>query len=452
MAAYGLQADDVSGLLDTLTYVSQQTGISVSDLASQMSTNAGSLTQMGLSAEGAASFLGQVSMSGADSTAVMTGLKTALKNATDQGVPLTDALSQIQDSITNATSPTEGLNKAIELFGTKAGPTIYNACEQGTLSFTELGNTALTTGETVNDTFANTQDPADQFKLVLNQLQQLGYELGNTLGPVLAQALQLVVPVIQDLTAWWQGLSPEMQNIIMVAVALVAAIGPVIIFIGKLSTGISAIIDIIPTLTSVWGTLVGAVQTGSAFISTAIDSIPFFGWVALAVTAFTLLYTKCEWFRDGVNAIISGVVDWFKEKLDAITGFFNKLDFKFPHINLPHFSMSGSFSLVPFKVPKISVDWYAKGGILDGSTIFGMNGSSLMGGGEKGKEAVLPLADFYTNLERILTSSQAGATYNNNLTVNVAMTGTSDTDIKALANRIGDELANQITRKEAVFS
>lgn len=37
-------------------------------------------------------------------------------------------------------------------------------------------------------------------------------------------------------------------------------------------------------------------------------------------------------------------------------------------------------------------------------TIFGMNGSSLMAGGEAGKEAVLPLKGFYDQLENILTS------------------------------------------------
>lgn len=58
---------------------------------------------------------------------------------------------------------------------------------------------------------------------------------------------------------------------------------------------------------------------------------------------------------------------------------------------LPHFKASGEWSLSPLKVPKISVDWYANGGILNSPTIFGANGDSLMGGGEAGKEAVLPI-------------------------------------------------------------
>ena len=58
---------------------------------------------------------------------------------------------------------------------------------------------------------------------------------------------------------------------------------------------------------------------------------------------------------------------------------------------MPHFKAAGEFSWSPLKFPSISVDWYANGGILNHPTIFGNNGESFMGGGEAGKEAVLPI-------------------------------------------------------------
>ena len=66
-------------------------------------------------------------------------------------------------------------------------------------------------------------------------------------------------------------------------------------------------------------------------------------------------------------------------------------EWKLPKIKLPHFKASGSWSLVPPKFPKFSVDWYANGCILNSPTIFGMNGDRMMGGGEAGAEAVLPI-------------------------------------------------------------
>lgn len=66
-------------------------------------------------------------------------------------------------------------------------------------------------------------------------------------------------------------------------------------------------------------------------------------------------------------------------------------DLKLPNIKLPKFSITGKFSLSPLQVPKISVVWNAKGALLDGATLFGIAGNTLLGGGEAGKEAVIPL-------------------------------------------------------------
>ena len=81
----------------------------------------------------------------------------------------------------------------------------------------------------------------------------------------------------------------------------------------------------------------------------------------------------------------------FKSAIDKVKGFFDNLKLKFPKIKLPHFNIEGEFSLAPPSVPKLSIDWYAKGGILTKPTIFGMNGNRLMGGGEAGAEAILPI-------------------------------------------------------------
>lgn len=81
----------------------------------------------------------------------------------------------------------------------------------------------------------------------------------------------------------------------------------------------------------------------------------------------------------------------FKSAIDKIKGFFNNLKLKFPKIKMPHFKITGKFSLDPPSVPKLGIEWYAKGGILTRPTAFGMNGSNLMVGGEAGPEAVLPI-------------------------------------------------------------
>lgn len=105
--------------------------------------------------------------------------------------------------------------------------------------------------------------------------------------------------------------------------------------------------------------------------------------------------SKFEDIKKTISDKMNGAKDKVKEAIDKIKGFFN-FKVSFPHINLPHFSVSGSANPLDWLsqgVPKISVKWYKKAMqnpmILDGATIFGAMGDSLLGGGESGREAIM---------------------------------------------------------------
>lgn len=96
-----------------------------------------------------------------------------------------------------------------------------------------------------------------------------------------------------------------------------------------------------------------------------------------------------EGLKKNASDKFQGIFDFFKSIWDRITGFFKK-PLKFPTIErpkipLPDISISGKFSLNPPQVPKISagIKWYAQGGIFDAPSVIGV--------GEAGKEAVLPI-------------------------------------------------------------
>lgn len=127
--------------------------------------------------------------------------------------------------------------------------------------------------------------------------------------------------------------------------------------------------------------------------------------------------------KTAITTPIENAKEKVREAINAIKGFFSGLKLELPHIKLPHFSISGSFSLSPPSVPHINIDWYKSGGIMTGPTIFGMNGSSLMAGGEAGKEAILPLTEFYSKLESILTSRLNTGTMERYLAVIAANSG-----------------------------
>lgn len=389
LEAFNLKAEDAGALLDTMNKVGQDTGISMDTLTSVMVSNAASLKELGMSAADAAAFLGQCETSGVDTSTVMAGLKKALVNASGEGKSMKQALSDLQKTMTNANNSTDAYSAAIDLFGSKAGPALAQFCQDGKLNFEELGKSLNDNLGSVDDTFTATLDPADRFKLTLNQLQDAGYNLGNTLGPVLADCLGMVTPILQNLIDGWNSLSPETQEMIVKCVLLVAALGPVFSIVGKVSGGIASLISIGAKIAP----MISGAGTAFSGFSAVLAANPV-GAVILAVTAliaiFVTLYNKCEWFRDGVNKIFNGVKAFLKGTVTEIKGFFD-FEWKLPKIKLPHFKASGEFSWSPLKFPSISVDWYANGGILNHPTIFGNNGGSLMGGGEAGKEAVLPI-------------------------------------------------------------
>lgn len=93
---------------------------------------------------------------------------------------------------------------------------------------------------------------------------------------------------------------------------------------------------------------------------------------------------------NGAIGIVTGIVD----RIKGVFNFRLKFpDISIPHIPMPHFNLSGSFDPLKGKIPHVSVDWYAKGGLMTSPTMFGMNGNRPMVGGEAGDEAILPLND-----------------------------------------------------------
>lgn len=466
MDAFGLQASDASGFLDTLNVVGQNTGISMDTLTSLMTTNATAFQELGLGASDAANLLGTLEKSGIDTSTVMTGLKKAQAEAAKEGTDMSTVLQQAFSSS----------GDAVDIFGSKAGPQLYAAMQSGVLSldnFTASSDGLNSSMGSVSDTFTNTLDPIDQWQLTLNQLQITGAELGNSIATVAMPVLQELGTKVQEVGEWFNGLSEDQQQTIVKTLAVAAAVGPVLSVGGKLISGVGSLIGVV-------GNLVGGIG------GLTLSFNPVVAGIGLAIAAGVLLYKNWDTVKgyaedlgnaisstwDGItsatteawdavkNAIsdkINAANDTVKGAIDGISGFFKNAVLKFPDIKLPHFSIVGEFSLKPPSVPHLSVDWYAKAyskAVAFNQPTVIPTASGLKGFGDgAGAEIVIGqdlLLNTITDAVRNAYSVPGTSNTYGGTTINVY--GAPGQDVSELADIVADKINADVARKRGAFA
>lgn len=136
---------------------------------------------------------------------------------------------------------------------------------------------------------------------------------------------------------------------------------------------------------------------------------------------------------------IQNAKDRVKELIDKIRSFFN-FKWSLPKLKMPHLKITGEFSISPPRVPKFSVDWYARGGVFDKPTLF-TSGGRLGGLGEAGAEAIVPLENNTQWLDKIasMLSDKLGGGRNIVLQVDGKTFGQISVDsINALTKQTGN--------------
>lgn len=152
-------------------------------------------------------------------------------------------------------------------------------------------------------------------------------------------------------------------------------------------------------LSEIWSNIMSKASTTWTNIKTTVAN--------KAAEIFTAVSTKFNNIKSKIAETIENARDKVKAAIDKIKSFFN-FQWSLPKLKLPHIKIDGKFSLNPPSAPKFAIDWYAKGGVLQEPTIFGMNGNRLMGGGEAGAEAVAPIDVLQGYVAEAVASQNAG--------------------------------------------
>lgn len=209
-------------------------------------------------------------------------------------------------------------------------------------------------------------------------LQEATAELAETMAPIVTNITEIMTQLLEKFNELPEG----SKNFILCGVVAAAALSPLFKIIGTLTGGVGKFVVGLSKIPGV----ISTVGTGAKALWAILAAHPLLILIAVLIT----LYAKCEWFRDGVNKIFGAIANIVKRAINKIKSY---MDFKWelPKLKLPEVSIKGKFSLSPPSVPKFSIKWNANGAILNKPTLFGMAGGVLQGGGEAGKEAVLPI-------------------------------------------------------------
>lgn len=258
---------------------------------------------------------------------------------------------------------------------------------------------------------------------VLQRLLPIIQMIGSTVAAVMGKIFSVVVPIVQRIVAV---VLPIVQRILSV-------VGSV------LRTMISVVTSILNRVKAVFSAVWSAI---GPIVSRAVNGIKtVIGGIAAVVGKVRSTFNSV---KEAIQKPIEAVRDKVKGIIDKIKGFFH---FKVPkpHIPLPHFGISPSGwkvkDLLKGKIPKLSIKWAAQGGI--------MRRPTLVGAGEAGSEALLPLDPFWNTLNSfgssIIDSINSIGAPSNDQPVVVSI----QVDSKEIARAIAQPMTTEINKIES---
>ena len=448
MASFNMTSDQLPGVLDAVTYAAQTTGASADTIFQSCISGSETLQSLGLSFSESAILMGQFSQAGVDSSTAISVLGKAQVKFAGEGKTMQQGLSDLQSVINSNASEEDKLAAVTDVLGSKGALNFLKLAESGKLNFADLASSADASVGSVSSTFDSVTGSDEQLELALQNLQSAFATLGGAIAEALLPIIQTLAPLIKNLADWFTSLPDGVQQAIVIFTALMTVFGlllpvilaivvgfgsfgaillPIIGIAAGIAAAITAVILIIQNWGSIcewFGNLWNAIWSGvTSFFGGVGQSIQdtwngAMSWISQKaddaksgiLSTFQGIEDGCinafNSVKDGITNAIStaynNVKDWFQKIKDTLSG-----TLPFPNIKMPHFSITGSFSLNPPKVPSFGVQWYAKGGVLTKPTLFGMNGDQAMGGGDAGPEAVAPISVLQQYVSQAVEGSNA---------------------------------------------
>lgn len=338
MSALGMGVDEAGTMVDQMAKTASTTNTSVAQLGEGILTigaTAKSIKGGTSELNTALGILANNGIKGAEGGTHLRNIILSLQNPMDKAADMMNELGiQTYDSQGNMRSMNDilgDLNKSMsgmtEAEKSNIIGTIFNKTDLSSVNalLANTGNTWDDLQQSISDSGGAAQQMADtqldnlqgQITILKSALEGLAISFGELLLP----AIKSIVSGIQGFVDKLNSLPGGVKKVIVIIALVVAAIAPVLIIVGKLISAVGSIMTIVPKLVSEFK-MIKTAFTALGAVLAANPIILIVAAVAAAIAAVVLLYKKCEWFRNAVNAIWQVVSDFFVKIWSGICTFF----------------------------------------------------------------------------------------------------------------------------------
>ena len=354
LTAFGLSAKDSGHFADILASASSNANTNVSMMGETFKYAAPIAGALGYTAEDTAFAIGLMANAGIKSTQAGTSLRSIMTNLTGDIKIAGDAIGEVTIATTNADgsmrsfndiimdcrdafsklSESEKANTAEALVGKNAMSGFLAIMNASEADVNKLATAIDNCDGSAEQMAATMQDNLNgQITILKSALQELAIQIGDALMPT----VRSIVAKVQEFVEKLQQMDEGTRNTILKIAAFAAAIGPVLLVVGKLTSGVGSAMRSISTLGKGVLTLINQTKLGvgpiakltSAISGISAPVVAVVAIIAVLVAAFVSLWKNNEEFRNNIVAIWEGIKAKFEAFGQAITDRLNALGFDF---------------------------------------------------------------------------------------------------------------------------
>ena len=237
----------------------------------------------------------------------------------------------------------------------------------------------------------------DTVSSALNIISSVISDAWNTVSSFLTYILSNIK---NKFVSDWNAIKSVVSNVLLMISLTVTSV------MNSIWSVVSSILNVIKSVfSSAWNGLKSVVSSAVNNIKSVVSS-GLNGAKSTVTGVLNSIRSAFSSVWDGCKNIVGNAIGHIKSLMN--------FSWSLPSLKLPHFSISGKFSLHPPSVPKLGIEWYKKamddGMIMNQPTIFGYNAKSnqFLAGGEAGSETVVGTQNLMEMIQEAVNNAGSG--------------------------------------------